>query len=144
MKIGIGADHGGYHLKEDIKGMLLEQGHEVTDVGTHDPQSIDYNEYAVEVAEGVRDGRFERGILICGTGVGMSIQANKVEGVRAALVHDLFTARDTRLHNDSNVLTMGGRIVGPGLAREIADVWVNTPFSKEERHVRRVNKINRY
>jgi ribose 5-phosphate isomerase B len=144
MKIGMGADHGGYHLKEDIKAMLIEQGHDVTDVGTHDPASTDYNEYAITVAEGVRDGIFDRGILICGTGVGMSIQANKVAGVRAALVHDLFTARDTRLHNDSNVLAMGGRIVGPGLAREIADVWVNTPFSSEERHVRRVDKINRY
>ena len=144
MRIGIGADHGGYELKELIKQMLLDAGHDVTDKGTFSADSTDYNDHAILVAEGVRDGLFERGILICGTGVGMSIQANKVEGVRAALVHDLFTAKATRLHNDSNVLTMGGRIIGPDLALEIVKVWVDTPFSKEERHVRRITKINKY
>lgn len=144
MKIAIGADHGGYELKELIKQMLMEAGHDVTDKGTYSSDSTDYNDHAIAVAEGVRDGDFERGILICGTGVGMSIQANKVEGVRAALVHDLFTAKATRLHNDSNVLTMGGRIIGPDLALEIVRVWIGTEFSQEERHVRRVDKINHY
>lgn len=144
MNIAVGADHGGFDLKELIKDFLIKQGHNVTDKGCFSSESTDYNDHAIEVAEGVRDGLYERGILICGTGVGMSIQANKVEGIRAALVHDLFTAKATRLHNNSNVLTMGGRIIGPGLAIEIVDVWVNTEFSNEERHVRRVNKINHY
>lgn len=144
MKIALGADHGGYELKEWIKTYLLEAGHDVTDVGTHTAESTDYNDHAIVVAEGVRDGLFERGILFCGTGIGMSIQANKVDGVRAALVHDLFSAKATRLHNNSNVLTMGGRIIGPDLALEIVKVWIETEFSDVERHVRRVAKINKY
>lgn len=144
MKIAIGADHGGYLHKEEIKKFLSNQGHEVTDFGTDSENSVDYNDYALKVAYGVRDKKYDRGILVCGTGVGMSIMANKVEGIRAALVHDLFTAEATRLHNNSNVLTMGGRIVSIEKAVEIADVWVNTEFSNEERHVRRVSKIDNY
>ncbi|QMS85418.1 ribose 5-phosphate isomerase B [Candidatus Xianfuyuplasma coldseepsis] len=144
MKIAVGADHGGFALKEEIKAFLINEGHDVTDMGTHSFTSTDYNDHAIKVAEGVRDHTFERGILVCGTGVGMSIMANKVQGVRAALVHDVFTAKATRLHNDSNVLTMGGRVVGPGLALEIVKVWVDTAFSHEERHERRVQKIDQY
>lgn len=144
MKIAIGADHGGYLLKEEIKAFLIQEGHDVTDKGTNGPDSTDYNDYAIAVAEGVGKGTYERGILVCGTGVGMSIMANKVDGVRAALVHDLFTASETRLHNDSNVLTMGGRVVGPGLALAIVKTWIGTEFSHEERHERRVGKIDSY
>ena len=144
MRIAIGADHGGYELKEQIKEFLIQEGHDVTDKGTHSLKSTDYNDHAIAVAEGVRDGLFDRGILICGTGVGMSIQANKVDGVRAALVHDMFTAEATRLHNDSNVLTMGGRVIGPDLAKAIVKVWVDTTFSGDERHVRRIGKIDQY
>lgn len=144
MKIAIGADHGGYRLKEEIKEFLVNQGHEVLDQGAYSSESTDYNERAVLVSELVQQKQVERGILVCGTGVGMSIMANKVPGIRAALVHDLFTAKATRLHNDSNVLTMGGRIIGTDLALAIVDVWVNTEFSHEERHERRVEKINKY
>ena len=144
MKIALGADHGGFALKEEIKRFLNEQGHAVTDFGTSSAASTDYNDYAILVAEGVANGDFERGILVCGTGIGMSIQANKINGVRAALVHDLFSAKATREHNDSNVLTMGGRILGVDLALAIVDVWVNTAFSEETRHVRRVGKIDKY
>lgn len=144
MKIAIGADHGGFVLKEEIKAFLLKEGHDVTDMGTFSPESTDYNDHAILVAEGVSRGDFERGILVCGTGVGMSIQANKVKGIRAALVHDMFTAKATRLHNDSNVLTMGGRVIGIDLALDIVKVWVDTEFSNAERHQRRINKINHY
>ena len=144
MKIAIGADHGGFLHKEAIVRFLRDNGHEVRDFGTHSQDSTDYNEYALDVAKSVSNKLYDRGILVCGTGVGMSIMANKVVGVRAALVHDLFTAEATRLHNDSNVLTMGGRIIGTDLALAIVDVWVNTEFSHEERHERRVNKINTF
>ena len=144
MKIAIGSDHGGYLLKEEVKKHLENRGFNVTDFGAFSPESIDYNESAIDVATGVSAGLFDRGILVCGTGIGMSIMANKVKGIRAALVHDLFTARATRLHNDTNVLTMGGRVVGGGLALEIVDMWVDTEFSNEERHIRRITKINNY
>jgi ribose 5-phosphate isomerase B len=144
MKIAVGADHGGFKHKEAIRKHLTDRGFEVTDFGTYSEESMDYNDVAIKVAEGVRDGLFDRGILVCGTGVGMSIMANKVHGVRAALVHDLFTARVTRLHNDSNVLTMGGRVIDEDLALKITDIWVDTKFSKEERHARRVEKISHY
>jgi ribose 5-phosphate isomerase B len=142
MKIAIGADHGGFELKEVIKKVLLEKGYDVTDFGTLDGNSTDYNDHALPVAKGVSEGSFDRGILICGTGIGMSIQANKVRGIRAALVHDLFTAKATREHNDSNILAMGGRVVGPGLALEIVKVWLETDFSHAPRHQRRIDKIS--
>lgn len=144
MKIAMGADHGGYELKEEIKKHLLEKGYEVEDFGTYSNDSIDYNEPAISVSTGVSGGLFDRGILVCGTGIGMSIMANKVKGVRAALVHDLFTAEATRLHNDTNVLAMGGRVIGPGLALQIVDTWLETEFSKQERHARRISKIDNY
>lgn len=144
MKIAIGADHGGFLLKEEVKKHLEMKGYSVTDFGTYSEDSTDYNEYAIEVAKGVSEGKFDRGILVCGTGIGMSVMANKVEGVRAALVHDLFTAKATRLHNNTNVLAMGGRVIGGGLALDIVDVWVGTEFSNEERHIRRIGKIDNY
>ena len=144
MKIAMAADHGGFEHKNEVRDFLIKQGHEVIDYGTNSSDSVDYNEYAQKVAEAVKNKEVERGILVCGTGVGMSIMANKVEGVRAALVSDLFTAEATRLHNDSNVLAMGGRIISKDLAVQISDIWVNTPFSNEDRHMRRIGKIDNY
>lgn len=140
MKIAIGADHGGYALKEEIVALLKDLGHEVADFGCNCADSVDYPDYALPVAEKVASGEFDRGILICGTGVGMSIAANKVKGIRCALVHDLFTAKATREHNDSNVLAMGGRIIGPAVAREIVKIWLSTEF-EGGRHQNRLNKI---
>jgi len=144
MKIAIGADHGGFEHKEVIFRHLVKLGFEVSDFGTFDNESVDYNDFAIKVAEAVGSKEYDRGILICGTGIGMSIMANKVKGVRAALVHDLFTAEATRQHNNTNILAMGGRIISVELALQIVDIWINTNFSNEERHIRRINKINNY
>ncbi len=144
MKIAVGADHGGYGHKEAIKKHLIERGYEVEDFGTYNEESTDYNEFAIKVAESVRDKKSDRGILVCGTGIGMSVMANKVEGIRAALVHDLFTAEATRLHNDSNILAMGGRVIELEKAIKIVDLWIDTKFSNEDRHIRRINKIDSY
>src|SRR5690606_2355553 len=135
MKIAIGADHAGYRLKDEIVPLLKELGHEVEDFGCDCSQSVDYPDYAIPVCERVVSGQADRGILICGTGIGMSIAANKMPGIRCALVHDLFSAKATREHNDTNVLAMGERVIGPGLAQEIVRVWIETPFSNGERHV---------
>ena len=142
MKIAIGADHGGFDHKEVIFKHLKDKGFEVVDFGTYSSDSV--NDFAVKVATGVSKKEYDRGILICGTGIGMSVMANKVEGIRAALVHDLFTAEATRLHNDSNILAMGGRIISIELALQIVDIWIETEFSNEDRHIRRVEKINNY
>jgi len=144
MKIALGADHGGFNHKEAIKVHLIERGFEVKDFGTYSEDSVDYNDYAKLVAESVRDHKYDRGILVCGTGIGMSIMANKVDGIRAALVHDLFTAEATRLHNDTNILAMGGRVIELEKALKIVDIWVDTEFSNEERHIRRISKIDSY
>ena len=141
MLIAIGADHAGVRLKEDIIAVIQEMGHEVTDQSCHCNDSVDYPDYALPVAKLVAEGKADRGILICGTGIGMSIAANKVHGVRCALVHDLFSAQATREHNDTNVLALGERVVGPGLAQEIVRTWLTTPFSEGERHVGRLNKL---
>lgn len=140
MKIALGADHGGIHLKETIKTFLTEQGFEVTDFGTHAEESVDYPDIAEPVAKAVAAGEYDRGILICGTGIGIGIAANKVKGIRAALCHDCFSAKASREHNDANILTMGERVIGPGLALSIVDIWVHTEFSGG-RHARRVAKI---
>jgi len=144
MKIAIGADHGGFGHKEVIFKHLIDQGFDIVDMGTYSDASVDYNDFALKVAEGVSSGKFDRGILICGTGIGMSIMANKVKGIRAALVHDLFTAEATRLHNNTNILAMGGRVISVELALQIVDIWINTEFSNDERHIRRINKIDNY
>ncbi|MBN2980752.1 MULTISPECIES: ribose 5-phosphate isomerase B [Cohnella] len=141
MKIAIGADHAGYRLKDVIVPFLKAQGHEIIDVGCNCADSVDYPDYSVPVCDKVVRGEAERGILICGTGIGMSIAANKTPGIRCALVHDLFSAKATREHNDTNVLAMGERIIGPGLAEEIVRVWLETPFSQGERHAGRINKV---
>jgi len=141
MKIAIGADHAGFRLKDEIVAVLKSEGHEVEDFGCNCSDSIDYPDYAVPVCEKVAAGEVDRGILICGTGIGMTIAANKVPGIRCALVHDLFSAKATREHNDSNVLAMGERVIGPGLALEIVKVWIGTDFSKGPRHENRIRKI---
>jgi ribose 5-phosphate isomerase B len=141
MKIAIGADHAGYRLKDVIVPFLQAQGHEVIDVGCNCADSVDYPDYAVPVCDKVVRGEADRGILICGTGIGMSIAANKTPGIRCALVHDLFSAKATREHNDTNVLAMGERVIGPGLAEEIVRVWLDTPFSQGERHKGRIEKV---
>lgn len=140
MKVAIGADHGGYRLKEEIKGLLEDLGVDYKDFGTHSTESVDYPDVALPVAQSVADGLFDRGILICGTGIGIGIAANKVKGIRAALVHDTFSAHASREHNDANILTMGERVIGPGLARDIVTIWLATDF-EGGRHERRVEKI---
>lgn len=140
MKVAISSDHGGNNLRKEIMALLDELNIKYEDFGPKTDDSVDYPDYALPVAEGVASGKFDRGILICGTGIGMSITANKVKGVRCALVHDVFSAKATRCHNDSNVLAMGERVIGPGLAREIVTTWLNTDF-EGGRHERRVNKI---
>ncbi|CAM3374983.1 ribose 5-phosphate isomerase B [Hydrogenibacillus schlegelii] len=144
MRVAIGADHGGVELKEVLKAFIAgELGHAVDDVGCLScgaGASVDYPDFAFPVADRVARGVADRGILICGTGIGMMIAANKVPGIRAALAHDLYSARMSRAHNDANVLTLGGRIIGPELAREIVRVWLATPF-EGGRHARRLEKI---
>ena len=141
MKIIIGADHAGYSLKQEIIELLQEKEIPYRDVGTNVEESVDYPDFAGEVARSVAENDDHRGILICGTGIGMSIAANKVKGIRAALCHDTVSARATRNHNDANVLTMGARIIGPDLAREIVRVWLEEDFDGG-RHQRRINKIS--
>lgn len=141
MKIAIGADHAGYRLKDELKVLIEQWGHQVEDLGSTSGDSVDYPDYADLVCGKVVSGAADRGILICGTGIGMSIAANKIKGVRCALVHDLFSAKATREHNDTNVLAMGERVIGPGVAQEIVKVWLDTEFSQGPRHVNRINKV---
>ena len=143
MKVAIASDHGGLNIREEIKDLMTEMGIEFEDFGCECETSVDYPDYALPVAEKVANGEFDKGILICGTGIGMSIAANKVKGIRCALVHDLFSAKATRQHNDSNILAMGERVIGPGLAREIARVWLSTDY-EGGRHENRVKKIKDY
>ena len=139
--IAIGSDQGGYELKMEILKHLESRGLEYKDFGSYNSDSVDYPEYGKKVAHAVADGECERGILVCGTGIGISITANKVKGIRAALCTDCFMAEATRLHNDANILALGGRVVGVGLALKIVDTFLDTPFSNEERHQRRINAI---
>jgi ribose 5-phosphate isomerase B len=143
MKIAIGCDHGGINLKPVLIKYLELQKIEYEDFGTYDNSSCDYNDYAVKVCNAVNSKEFDLGILICGTGIGMSIMANKIKGIRCAHCHDVFSAKMTKLHNDANVLALGERVVGPGLMLEIVDAFIKTPFSNEERHINRVNKIKK-
>ncbi|WP_226581427.1 ribose 5-phosphate isomerase B [Halobacillus litoralis] len=143
MKIILASDHGGVNLRKEVADVLYQLGVDYEDIGCDCEDSVDYPDYAFPAAERVANGEFDKAILICGTGIGMSISANKVKGIRAALVHDLFTAKATREHNNSNVLCMGERVIGPGLAREIARTWVTTEF-EAGRHKTRVSKIAEY
>ncbi len=142
MTIAIGCDHAGIELKKEIASLLNELHVEYTDYGTDGTQSVDYPDFGERVSEAVSTKRVEKGILICGTGIGMSIVANKFPGVRASLCNELFSAKMSRLHNDANILVLGGRIVGKDLAKEIVKTWISTPF-EGERHARRLEKISR-
>ncbi|CAN2047488.1 Ribose-5-phosphate isomerase B [Candidatus Magnetomoraceae bacterium gMMP-1] len=137
----IGCDHAAYEMKEKIKSYLINQGIEVEDAGTYNEESVDYSDFAIKVARSVSNGSFARGILICGTGVGMSLAANRFSGVRATLCNDLFSAVMSRQHNDSNILVMGGRVIGDVLATEITRIWLETPF-EGGRHQKRIDKFD--
>lgn len=139
--IAIGCDHGGYELMQEVKAHLEERGLEYRDFGCFGTESVDYTDYGHAVGHAVVNGECEKGILICGTGIGISISANKIPGVRAALCTDCYMAEKTREHNDANILAMGGRVVGAGLALKIVDTFLDTPFSEGERHKRRIAKI---
>ena len=140
MKVALGCDHAGFILKDVVAEFLAQAGHEVLDEGTFSDESCDWPEFGERVARLVASGEAERGIAICGTGIGMAMTANKLPGVRAAVCNDLYTARYSRLHNDANVLTMGARVIGPGVAEEIVRVWMDTPC-EGERHSRRLDKL---
>ena len=141
MRIIIGCDHGGYELMQEVKEHLSKNGVEYRDFGTDSTAATDYPIYAKRVAKAVLSGECEKGILICGTGIGISITANKFKGIRCALCHDVFSAEATRQHNDANVLAMGGRVVGPGLALMIVDTFLNTAFSEAPRHINRIRQM---
>ena len=141
--IGIACDQAGYDLKLELIEHLKQRGSSYIDLGTDSKDSTDYPIYAKRVAEKLLAGEIERGILICGTGIGISIAANRYEGIRTALCHDTFSAKATRLHNDANILAMGARVIGTSLAIEILDAFLDTPFSNEDRHIRRINLIER-
>lgn len=144
MKIAIACDHGGYDMKEALAAYLKEQGQEVKDFGSYSPASIDYPDFIFPAAEAVAKGEFDRGVVICTTGIGASICANKVKGVRCALVADEFSARMTREHNDTNVIAFGAHVTTIVRAKGMLDVWLGTAFSHGERHERRINKISAY
>ena len=141
MKVAIGCDHGGINLKPALIKYLQEKNIEYKDFGCYDNSSVDYNDYAEVVCNSVANGEFDFGILICGTGIGMSIVANKIKGIRCAHCTDVYSARMTREHNDTNVLAFGERVIGAGLMADIVDAFLTTPFSNGERHIRRVEKI---
>lgn len=139
--IALGSDQAGYELKQEIIKYLEDKGLEYKDYGSYNADPVDYPVYGKLVGKAVADGECEKGILICGTGIGISIAANKIKGVRAALCSDCFSAEATRLHNDANIVAFGARVVGPGLAVKIVDTFLNTEFSGAERHVRRVEML---
>ena len=141
MKIAIACDHGAVDLKNAIADHLRNQGHEVTNFGTHTTASCDYPDYVSKAAQAVVDGQCARGIVLCTTGIGASIAANKIHGIRCALLHDTWSAEMTRAHNDANMMALGAAVTGTMLALKIVDIWMDTPFSGEEKHVRRIRKV---
>ena len=141
MKIAVGADHAGFALKQEVAECLRAQGHDVLDVGTHSTAPVDYPDIAEAVALAVREGRAERAVLVCGSGVGASVAANKVAGIRAAVCHDVYSAHQGVEHDDMNVLVLGGRVIGPALARDLVQAFVAARFTGEERHARRLAKV---
>ena len=141
MRVAIGADHAGFQLKEDLAKLLADQGYAILDIGTHSESPVDYPDYAAAVGRAVREGRADRGVLVCGSGAGAAIAANKIKGVRAALAHDTYTAHQAVEHDDANVLAVGSRVIGPALAEEVATAFLLARFTGEERHVRRLNKV---
>ncbi|MBI5400420.1 ribose 5-phosphate isomerase B [Candidatus Saganbacteria bacterium] len=143
MKVAIGSDHAGFKLKEIIIAFLKRKGYDLKDFGASSEAAVDYPDYAYPVAEAVARGEFDRGILLCGSGVGMCITANKVRGIRAVLVQDTYTAKQSRCHGDCNILCLGGRKLTKAKATKIVAVWLKTEFSGDERHLRRISKIER-
>ena len=141
MRIALGSDHAGFELKEFLRAHLVAGGHDVVDCGCNGPESVDYPEFGAAVGRAVTGGDAERGLIVCGTGLGISMAANKIPGIRAALVHDRFTAQMSRMHNDANVLALGARVLDPKHARELTDIWIATEF-EGGRHARRVEKID--
>ena len=142
MRIALGADHAGFEMKRDLAAALAQQGHEILDIGTHCTAAVDYPDIAEAVATALRNGQVDRGVIICGSGAGVSVAANKFPGVRAAVCHDTYTARQAVEHDDLNVLCLGARVIGPALARTLAEAFVAASFSAEERHLRRLAKID--
>jgi RpiB/LacA/LacB family sugar-phosphate isomerase len=143
VKVAIGSDHAGYELKEYVRYILKLRDYECMDVGTDTEASVDYPDFGLKVAGLVSSGEAEKGVLVCGTGVGMSVVANKVKGIRAVLAQDLYTAMQSRRHLDANILVLGGRVIGKGLAEEIVKVWFDTPF-EGGRHSKRIDKISEW
>jgi RpiB/LacA/LacB family sugar-phosphate isomerase len=141
MPIAVGSDHAGFHLKQEVAEALRKEGHEVLDVGTQSTAPVDYPDFAEALGLAVRDGRAEKGVLICGSGVGAAVAANKVPGVRAAICHDTYSAHQGVEHDDMNVLVLGGRVVGPALAHELVRAFLGARYTGEERHARRLAKI---
>lgn len=141
MKIALGADHAGYELKEELATRLVDSGFQIVDVGTHSTEPVDYPDSAEALGRAVLDGKADRGVLICGSGAGASIAANKIRGIRATVAHDAYTAHQSVEHDDVNVLTLGARVIGSEQAWELVQSFVNAKFSGDERHVRRVNKV---
>ena len=141
MKIAIGCDHGAFDLKNDVVKHLQDKGYEVCDFGTYSKDSCDYPDFAAAAAKAVASGECEKGIVLCTTGIGISIAANKIDGIRCALLSDVWSAKMTREHNDTNMMAMGAGVVGKNLALEIVDTWLNTPFSFEAKHQRRIDKV---
>ncbi|OFW47889.1 MAG: ribose 5-phosphate isomerase B [Acidobacteria bacterium RIFCSPLOWO2_12_FULL_67_14b] len=142
MRIAIGADHAGFEMKRDLAGYLAQCGHEVTDLGTHSTAPVDYPDMAEAVAQAIRNGQADRGVLVCGSGAGAAVAACKFPGVRAAVCHDAYTARQAVEHDDLNILCLGARVIGPALARTLADAFLAASFSGEERHMARLAKID--
>jgi RpiB/LacA/LacB family sugar-phosphate isomerase len=142
MRIAVGSDHAGFLLKQEVAESLRKEGYDVVDVGTDSTAPVDYPDYAEKVALAVKDGRAERAVLICGSGVGACVAANKVPGIRAAICHDAYSAHQGVEHDDMNVLVLGGRIIGPALAHELVEAFVKARYTAEERHARRLAKVN--
>jgi ribose 5-phosphate isomerase B len=142
MKVGVACDHAGYPLKAEILACVAHAGHEAVDLGTHSSEPVDYPDVAQTLGEALQRGAIQRGVLLCGSGVGVSIAANKLKGVRAAVCHDAYSAHQGVEHDEMNVLTLGARVVGPALARELVSAFLRAQFSAEERHLRRTRKIH--
>ncbi len=141
MRIAVGSDHAGYPLKEHLASWLAESGHAVYDLGAHSADPVDYPDYAAAVAQAVLDGRADRGVIVCGSGAGAAIAANKLKGIRASVAHDTYTAHQMVEHDDVNVLSLGARVVGQALAEDLVRTFIDAKFSRDERHVRRLDKI---
>ncbi len=142
MRIAIGSDHAGYELKEHLSSWLAESGHAVYDLGTHSKEPVDYPDYSASVAKAVLDGRAERGVVICGSGAGAAIAANKLNGIRAAVAHDAYTAHQMVEHDDVNIICLGSRVIGQALAEDLVSTFIEAKFTREDRHVRRLGKIS--